>query len=82
MSCIDLEAYFIITLCPSVRDCQSCHQICRLLTAGDSSGGNLAAAVTLRARDENWNPALKAQVLFYPPLQAINFNTPSYQRYR
>ncbi|KAK2148846.1 hypothetical protein NP493_3127g00000 [Ridgeia piscesae] len=54
----------------------------RIAVAGDSSGANLAAAVALRARDENWTPALKAQVLFYPPMQAINFNTPSYQRYR
>lgn len=36
----------------------------RLAVAGDSSGGNLAAAVTLLARDHG--PALAAQVLIYP----------------
>lgn len=37
----------------------------RVAVAGDSAGGNLAAAVTLRARDED-GPAIKAQVLLYP----------------
>ena len=37
----------------------------RLAVAGDSSGGNLAAAVTLLARDRG-GPALAAQVLVYP----------------
>ena len=30
--------------------------------AGDGAGGNLAAAVALKLRDENWSPALKMQV--------------------
>lgn len=38
----------------------------RMAVAGDSSGGNLAAAVTLMARDDD-GPALAAQVLVYPP---------------
>jgi acetyl esterase len=37
----------------------------RVGVAGDSAGGNLAAAVTLRARDEA-GPAIAAQVLLYP----------------
>lgn len=37
----------------------------RLVVAGDSAGGNLAAAVTLIAR-ERGGPALTAQVLVYP----------------
>lgn len=37
----------------------------RMAVAGDSSGGNLAAAVTLLARDRG-GPALAAQVLVYP----------------
>jgi acetyl esterase len=37
----------------------------RLAVAGDSAGGNLAAAVTLLARDGG-RPALAAQVLIYP----------------
>jgi len=36
----------------------------RVAVAGDSAGGNLAAAVALRARSEG--PALRAQVLVYP----------------
>ncbi|HWD03252.1 MAG TPA: alpha/beta hydrolase [Amycolatopsis sp.] len=37
----------------------------RVALAGDSAGGNLAAAVALRARDEG-GPAVGSQVLFYP----------------
>lgn len=33
--------------------------------AGDSAGGNIAAVLALKARDEN-GPALKSQVLIYP----------------
>ncbi len=40
-----------------------------LAMGGDSSGGNLAAAATLRARDLG-GPALAAQVLLYPVTDA------------
>jgi len=43
----------------------------RLGVAGDSAGGNLAAAVTLRARHRG-GPALRAQALVYP---AVDFTT-------
>jgi len=39
----------------------------RLAVAGDSAGGNLAAATALRARDEG-NPALGFELLMYPAL--------------
>lgn len=39
----------------------------RLAVAGDSSGGNLAAAIPLMARDED-GPEISAQVLVYPPM--------------
>lgn len=39
----------------------------RLAVAGDSSGGNLAAAVALRARDEG-GPPIAFQLLVYPAL--------------
>lgn len=39
----------------------------RIAVAGDSSGGNLAAAMALMARDKD-GPPLSAQVLAYPPL--------------
>lgn len=48
----------------------------RLVVAGDSAGGNLAAAVALKARDEN-GPAIVKQVLIYPVIEP-NFMTDSY----
>ena len=39
----------------------------RIAVAGDSAGGNLAAAVSLAARDRN-GPAIAAQALIYPML--------------
>lgn len=49
----------------------------RLAVAGDSAGGNLAAAVAIRARDEQ-GPALRHQLLIYPVTDA-NFETASYR---
>ncbi|MFI1675577.1 alpha/beta hydrolase [Streptomyces sp. NPDC020607] len=48
-----------------------------VVTAGDSSGGGLAAAVALRARDEG-GPAIALQVLLYPLLDAAQ-DTASYR---
>jgi acetyl esterase len=39
----------------------------KLVVAGDSAGGNLAAALALKARDEG-GPGLKGQILIYPGL--------------
>lgn len=50
----------------------------RLAVAGDSAGGNLAAAVCLRARDEGWQQTIAAQVLIYPVI-ARDMTTSSYQ---
>jgi acetyl esterase len=41
--------------------------VTRLAVAGDSSGGNLAAATALRLRDEG-GPAIRHQFLLYPAL--------------
>ncbi|MCH2181015.1 MAG: alpha/beta hydrolase [Mariniblastus sp.] len=49
----------------------------RIGLIGDSSGGNLAAAVALKARDTN-GPKLACQVLVYPVTQ-YGWDTPSYQ---
>ena len=49
----------------------------RLAVGGDSAGGNLSAAVALRARDEG-GPPLRLQVLIYP-VTDHSFDTPSYR---
>jgi acetyl esterase len=49
----------------------------RIAIAGDSAGGNLAAAVALMARDRG-APALRHQVLIYP-VADHDFGTPSYR---
>ncbi len=51
----------------------------RIAVAGDSAGGNLAAASTLLAR-ERGGPRLVYQLLFYPDLDT-DFDTPSYRAY-
>jgi acetyl esterase len=51
----------------------------RLAVGGDSAGGNIAAAVTLMARDRG-GPALAFQLLVYPVTHHA-FDTPSYERY-
>jgi len=51
----------------------------RIAIAGDSAGGNLAAAVTLMARDRR-GPALAFQLLVYPVAHHA-FDTPSYRDY-
>jgi acetyl esterase len=51
----------------------------RLAVGGDSAGGNIAAAVTLMARDHG-GPALVFQLLVYPVTHHA-FDTPSYRQY-
>ena len=52
----------------------------RLAVAGDSVGGNMAAAVTMLAKERS-GPPIKFQVLFYPVTDA-SFDTPSYMTYQ
>lgn len=52
---------------------------CRLAVAGDSEGGNMAAAVTLLSK-ERGAPAICLQLLFYPVTDA-NFDTDSYYQF-
>jgi acetyl esterase len=49
-----------------------------IAVGGDSAGGNLAAVVSLRCRDEG-GPALALQVLVYPVTNLASFDTPSYR---
>ncbi len=51
----------------------------RLAVAGDSVGGNMAAVITLLAKERN-GPKIHFQALFYPVTDA-NFNTPSYREF-
>ena len=48
-----------------------------LIVAGDSAGGNLAAATAIRARDLG-GPVIDGQLLLYPVI-AADFDTPSYR---
>jgi acetyl esterase len=50
-----------------------------LVVAGDSAGGNLAAVVALRARDED-GPPIALQVLIYPVVDH-DMTTDSYEQY-
>jgi acetyl esterase len=51
-----------------------------LAIAGDSAGGNIAAGITLLAK-ERGGPNIKFQLLFYP-VTDTNFDTPSYIAYQ
>lgn len=51
----------------------------RLAVGGDSVGGNMAAALTLMAKERK-GPALAAQLLFYPVTDA-SFDTASYRQF-
>ncbi|NXI37627.1 AAAD deacetylase, partial [Galbula dea] len=52
----------------------------RVCVAGDSAGGNLAAAVAQQLlEDPEVETKLKAQALLYPALQTLDLNSPSYQ---
>lgn len=53
----------------------------RLCIAGDSAGGNLAAAVTQTlASEPSLSAGFRLQALIYPVLQALDFQTSSYQQ--
>lgn len=52
----------------------------RLAVAGDSAGGNLAAAVTLKAREES-GPTIAYQSLWYPVTNVQSLETGSYSAY-
>ena len=49
----------------------------KIIIAGDSAGGNLAAALTIRNRDEK-GPEILGQILIYPALAWYDPPTPSF----
>ncbi len=51
----------------------------RLAVAGNSVGGNMATVVALMAKDKG-GPKLRAEILFWPVVDA-NFETPSYKQF-
>ncbi|HEV3036175.1 MAG TPA: alpha/beta hydrolase [Candidatus Angelobacter sp.] len=51
----------------------------QIAVAGDSSGGNIATAVTMLAKQRG-GPSIKAQVLLYPATTNA-FDTPSFQQF-
>ncbi|NWU96882.1 ADCL4 protein, partial [Upupa epops] len=52
----------------------------RIIVCGDSVGGTFTAAVCQELVKRRALPKIRAQVLIYPFLQALNFNLPSYQK--
>ncbi|NWW83464.1 ADCL4 protein, partial [Climacteris rufus] len=52
----------------------------RVLVCGDSAGGTYAAIVCQELGRRTDIPRLRAQVLIYPFLQALNFHLPSHQQ--
>jgi len=49
----------------------------KIFLAGDSAGGNLAAATAIRARELS-GPAIAGQILIYPAVNLNDFSTASY----
>lgn len=52
----------------------------RIFVLGDSAGGNLAAAISLMARDQK-GPAIRGQILIYPVTNAASLETESYKHF-
>ncbi|XP_010145987.1 PREDICTED: arylacetamide deacetylase-like 4 [Eurypyga helias] len=52
----------------------------RIIICGDSAGGTFTASVCQELVNRRDIPKIRAQVLIYPFLQALNFNLPSHQK--
>ncbi|HLK22496.1 MAG TPA: alpha/beta hydrolase [Bryobacteraceae bacterium] len=52
----------------------------RISVGGDSAGGNLAAVMSLKSRDEN-GPAIAHQIMVYPVTDLSSFDTQSYREF-
>ncbi|NXU50018.1 ADCL4 protein, partial [Turnix velox] len=51
----------------------------RIIACGDSAGGTFAASVCQELVNRSDLPKIRAQILIYPFLQALNFQLPSHQ---
>src|SRR6185369_551328 len=74
-----IEEIYAVALWVSRQGAEQGLDPCRLAIAGDSVGGNMAAAVTLLAK-ERGTPKIGQQLLFYPVTDA-SFDTPSYNQF-
>ncbi|XP_032064264.1 arylacetamide deacetylase-like 3 [Thamnophis elegans] len=54
----------------------------RIVLAGDSSGGTIAASIAQQLVTTKDLPQLRGHILLYPFLQCLDFNLPSYQQNR
>jgi len=52
----------------------------KLSVGGDSAGGNLAAVISLKSRDES-GPAIANQIMVYPVTDLSSFETASYNEF-
>ncbi|XP_038015694.1 arylacetamide deacetylase-like 4 [Motacilla alba alba] len=52
----------------------------RIIVCGDSAGGTFTASVCQELGHRTDIPKIRAQLLIYPFLQALNFNLPSHQK--
>ena len=76
---IPLEDCYTATVHVAVHAAEFRIDAKHIAVAGDSAGGNLAAAVAIKARDEA-GPQIKFQLLIYPVIQP-NFDSESYVQF-
>jgi acetyl esterase len=76
---VALEEIYAVALWASRHGLEHGLDPARLAIAGDSVGGNMAAAVTLLAK-ERGTPKIGLQLLFYPVTDS-DFDTPSYRQF-
>lgn len=74
------QCYSVLCMLPELVSALNCDvSLQRLTVAGDSVGGNMAAAMTLLAKNRK-GPFIHKQLLYYPVTNA-NFNTATYREF-
>jgi acetyl esterase len=75
------DAYAVFRWCTIPENALSIRgDVNKIVIAGDSAGGNLAAALCLYNRDRQ-GPAIAGQLLIYPVLDLLHFDRASYFQY-